>query len=157
MMVKKDLIDLEINLNITEIKLISKDSFKDLVKKRLTILTFRELIQKKEEHSKMKKVKYNKFEIQSYLTNPKIHKNQMKGIFKFRTHMLPHFKENFEGSEEEILCSLCNVHRDHQNEIQSCEILKASVPDLTIVEELYTGNVTEELTNVLSELLEFKH
>ena len=107
MMVKKELIDLGKHLNITEIKVMSKESFKNLVKKKLTTLTFGELMEKKNKHSKMNKINYNKFEIQTYLMNPKINKNQIKEIYKFRTHMLPNFKENFKGSEEEIPCSLC--------------------------------------------------
>ena len=96
--------------------------------------------------------------MQSYLANPKIDKNQAKKIFKYRIHMHSVFKENFKGNldEKDLVCSLCGNHADNQKEIESCEILKRDIPDLTRVEEVYGENVTQDVARKIEKILDLK-
>ena len=49
--------------------------------------------------------------------------SQAKALFKFRVRMAP-FGENFRGGNDKVLCPLCGLHVDSQEESFSCPKMK---------------------------------
>ena len=82
---KKDLKDLEIDMNFEEIQSLSKAKWKELVRKRTKSACFESLVKEKQKLSKGKEIMYSKFEMQSYLRsgNPLLTDTKRK-IFKLR-------------------------------------------------------------------------
>ena len=71
-------------------------------------------------------IQYTKLEIQKYLITDKLTTQEIKFLFKLRTNMLD-FKVNFknkydktEDSNEQLLCPLCNVHIDDEENLLLC-------------------------------------
>ena len=67
--VKTNLEELNINLELEDIKKKSKSSFKKLVKVKTTEYTLNYLLSLKEKHSKMDKLTYTEQKLQNYLKN----------------------------------------------------------------------------------------
>ena len=78
----------------------------------------------------------------------------MKEIFKFRTHMLPNFKDNFRGSNEKVMCNECKSHYDSQEEIEKCIALNKNIEDLPKIRNIYENDIDEETTILLQKILE---
>ena len=64
---KQDLAELEINLSFEEIKSISKDAFKAIVKKNVKKVALDYLKKLQETHSKAKNLSYDELDLQMYL------------------------------------------------------------------------------------------
>ena len=74
-------------------------------------------------------IQYTKLEIQKYLITDKLTTQEIKFLFKLRTNMLD-FKVNFknkydknEVSNEQLLCPLCSVHIDDEENLLVCSEL----------------------------------
>ena len=67
--VEEDLKELEIELNMSEIKNMSRNSFKSLVKKKSNAAAIKYLNNLKSSHSKLDNLTYTTLEIQPYLKN----------------------------------------------------------------------------------------
>ena len=66
-LVEKDLVEVGLNLSHTQIKGMKKDSYKDLVKKKIKDCAFEYLQNIKISHSKVKNIEYCKLELAEYL------------------------------------------------------------------------------------------
>ena len=87
--VLKDLSDIGLgDLSFSDIKSQSKDSFKKLVKEKWAGLAFKTLLKEKDDKTKIKNLKYDKLEIQEYLTTDKINIAQKKLVYKIKTRMI---------------------------------------------------------------------
>ena len=100
-----DLKELEISSNLDDIKLMSKDAFKSLVKNKSKVSALKYLNKLKSGHSKMENLMYDKIEIQTYLTSSNIHTNLAKQLFRWRTRMT-NFKCNFKNGNLDLSCEL---------------------------------------------------
>ena len=106
----------ELNLNLTDeqISKMLKYKFKMLLKKSILNEVFNYLIGKKKTHSKLRDIKYQKFEIQTYLKSNSGLSNEDKWLLmKFRTRM-SEMKNIFRNRYEKHLCQLCLVEKDDQ-------------------------------------------
>ena len=70
--VKKDMIDLNIECDLSQISNMSKTSFKALVKKKALQYALSKLTEKKNTYKKLENLVYDKLEPQSYLNDEKI-------------------------------------------------------------------------------------
>ena len=156
-LVKKDLEELELDLDIEEISGISKNNFKKIVKKKIRKVAFKNLMDKKQQHKKMNEIHYNDLKLQTYLKNPQINKFEARNIFKFRTHMVEEFRENFKGNSKEIHCDECKSHRDNQDEILNCTDLTNKFAKLHKVLEAYSTDVPVEVSKIITQIIHYKH
>ena len=100
--IKKDLTELEINLEIKDIKLMSKNKFKKHITKKIEIaaLKYLKLLIK----TKGKELQYKQIEMQDYLKPEASFKLfQKQNIFKMRSRML-YLKENMKGKHFNFKC-----------------------------------------------------
>ena len=151
--VKKDMEELELDLDIEEISRLSKNNFKNIVKKKIRKVAFKKLMDKKHQHKKMKNLHYNDLKIQTYLKNPEINKFEASNIFKFRTHMVEEFRENFKGNSKEIHCDECKSHRDNQDEILNCTDLTNKFVRLHKVLGAYSTDVPVEVLKIITKII----
>ena len=122
--IRKDLDDLGLSMEPEDACRMTKMKFKNLVKKNLQIYTFSNLLERKTHHTKMKRIRYSNFQMQSYLNNEDISIEKMKNILLFRTGMAK-FAENYGRKEK---CILCKNHDDSQFLLKDCEALQENLP-----------------------------
>ena len=91
--VKENLKELNINLDLNDIKKKSEYSFKKLVKIKTQEYTLNYLLELKDKHSKMEKLEYDELKLQDYLKDDDIPVAEAKNLFRFRTRSA-RFKEN---------------------------------------------------------------
>ena len=64
-----------------------KDKFKNAITKKAILLTERYIISKKEGHTKLDDLKFEKLKCASYLEDPRISRREAKLLFQLRTRM----------------------------------------------------------------------
>ena len=154
---KQDLMDLEIDCSLCEIKSISKNKFKKLVKKKLTEFTFKQLLKQAGIYSKLKNLKYSHLKMQSYLEEEKITVKQAKLIFKYRTRMLMQFTDNFRGGPEKKMCSLCDYKQiDSQEAANHCTAIHAKFGNPQKLQNIYSSNIDMSDAILLERIVDFK-
>ena len=139
--VRQDLVELDLPTDPDLIAQFSKHSFGQLVKAKSRDYAFKNLLDSKAKHSKLRFLAYSKFERQNYLNLPGVFISEVRSVFLFRVHM-QHFSENFRSSAKESrLCPLCSKHSDSQETMAKCEFLKSK----------FKGSMQLELDNIYSE------
>ena len=121
-----DLEHLDIKMTFGDIKKISVNSFKNIVKKQIRSTAFKYLQQCQQTHSKSKHVLYNKFEMEEYLrpgSDLTIQEKQF--IFKARTHMM-NVKLNFKIGLSDLNCRHGCQSPEDQNHVMSCQAISDS-------------------------------
>ena len=145
--VKTNLEELNISLELDDIKKKSKSSFKKLVKVKTTEYTLNYLLSLKEKHSKMDKLTYTELKLQNYLKNKNISVEEARNLFRYRTRVAK-FKENMKSSFLVTTCPLCLVQPDTQVHSFQCPELRVKL------EGIYNDIFTEDIpTNISKTLL----
>ena len=114
--IKADLEQLDINMNFQQIRNVSVNCFKTIVRKQIRLKALAYLQQCQLSHSKSRQVTYKKLEMEEYLkpgNNLTIQEKQF--IFKARTNML-NVKSNFKIGQPDLNCRKgCAVPEDQQH------------------------------------------
>ena len=157
--VKQDLEDLELPRIFDTIRSQSKDSLKNLVKKKTYEYAYKKLKCMQDKHSKMKNLQYRAFKIQNYFYRTDITNDQKKIIFKFRTRMAD-FGENYRGARDQVNCPLCNSHRDKQELSYTCKVIQNEVELKGTFEDIYSDEISlstiediQKITEVRKEMI----
>ena len=146
---------------ITDFKLLGLDltveSIKDMKKERLKIMvnqsikekTFRDLIKKKESHSKVINIIHQRLEMQGYLkpNRIKLKIEEAQEIFKMRSRVTD-VKTNFKSKYESFECYVCKIEEETQKHIIECTEInkeKKEYEKLPDYEELYKRNVKSQV------------
>ena len=77
-------------------------------------------------HSKMNNIAYYSLDMQPYLTRADISIEQKRILIKWQVKMND-FGENFRAGRKEVLCPLCQKHRDFPYESFKCPSITQSV------------------------------
>ena len=134
--------------NFTAIRLKTKESFKNLVKKHAREYAFNCLMERKSSHSKLKNINYDELSLQKYLKRQDITVNQAKVFLKYRTRMA-NYASNY--GEKDVKCKLCRNHQDSQEEIYICEYNKQNNITGTY-SDLFKENVSVETIRTLEQI-----
>ena len=114
--VKADLQQLDIKMSFQQIRNVSVNCFKTIVRKQIRLKALAYLQQCQLSHSKSRQVTYKKLEMEEYLkpaNNLTIQEKQF--IFKARTNML-NVKSNFKIGQSDLNCRKgCAVPEDQQH------------------------------------------
>ena len=88
----------------------TKTKLKDVLDKKIKEQVFQDLKAKKESHSKVKNIKFEKLEMQKYLKSckTKITQEEAQEIFKMRSRV-SNVKMNFKGKYESLECEACEI------------------------------------------------
>ena len=125
--VKEDLVDLEISMDLEELKKLSHDQAKNLVREKCRSAAFKLLLSAKANHSKMSALNYSELGIQQYLVNKSFHSGDARMLFSFRTRMVK-VKNNYKNSHNDLHCPLCERYLDTQEHLLGCEKIHQSPP-----------------------------
>ena len=152
-LVKNDLENFELTYNLDEIKLMSRDQFKKIVKERARNYAFQSLHSKKANYKKLENLFYVELKTQEYFLNEDYTFEEKKLIFQFRTRMAQ-FEENFRAGRTETVCPLCLSHSDSQFLILKCpiirkEILKSKEVEVQSIEDIFYEKVSKNTVNIL--------
>ena len=145
----EDLNDLNMSVNLEDIKQMKKSKLKETLNKVIKENALRELTKKKESHSKVKDVKHTTLEMQRYLkaSDVKINQEEVQTIFKLRSRMTD-VKINFRGKYDSFECEACNEEDEDQKHIIECrEILKCKKNNMKPpdIDELFKGSLKKQL------------
>ena len=154
--VLSDLNQLEIELSLEEIQVMSFDKYNSILKRKIGNLAFLWLMEKKNsrtsENAKGKKLKYSELKMAEYLYSAEIDisTEERKWIFQCRVEDI-NVKGNRKWQNEDIECLSCNLNFDEtQSHILSCKALLEKSQIITYIptySELF-GNNLEEITYV---------
>ena len=153
--VRKNLKEFGVTNNIEEIKNMSKYSFKKLVMKKAREFEFLRYLQIKETKSKMKNLSYPCLEMQDYLLLKNMNTSQAKAMFKFRVKMAP-FGENFRGGRDKVLCPLCHLHPDGQEESFSCVKMKEIMDIKGKYQQIFGWKFPRDIIQTVQKIYEFR-
>ena len=120
-----------INLAEQEVKRMTKEKFKTLVKEKIQVKVLAYLISCQNKHSKSQNLHLNT-DMQEYLSCQELSTQEKQMLFKLRTKML-RIKTNFKSIyREDLSCSLCEDKNSEENEnhLLVCPIL-VNHPNMT--------------------------
>ena len=87
-----------------EITTMSKTKFKKLVKERISDAAFIYLLDRKQKHSKMNKISYQKFELSNYLSSPLFNTESRALLLALRKRTVSGVRGDFPGLYQDRLC-----------------------------------------------------
>ena len=107
-----------------------------MVNKEITNKAFKRLNAIKENHSKVKAIKYSHLKVQNYLKPVRnyLSQGEIQTIFELRSRVTK-VKLNFRGKFEHLECRECKIEEESQKHVYECdEIRKKSKLKVKIVE-----------------------
>ena len=121
-----DIVEIGLDMSLSEIQTMSKDAFKTKVKKHATAAALVWLNSEKERSKKVGPLNYSELCIQNYLTSDNLNVKQKKILTHFRGKMIK-VRANYSKMHESILCQLClqnNINsEDTQQHLLDCTTL----------------------------------
>ena len=124
--VKLDLNDLGLSQELSMIEGLSKNVFKEKVKKKAKEFAFFNFLEKKEKHSKLENLFYMDLKLQHYLQSETISPSEAQIVFNYRTRM-SNYGENFRGRGGPSVCPLCMNHPDGQKWSFQCSKIRENI------------------------------
>ena len=126
--VEKDKEEINLNLSDLQLKSISKNKFKKLLKHHIATAALQYLNNLADEHSKSIPLKKKKMKCSDYLKDKRFSKSEVQLLFQLRTRMFP-VKMNFRGQHKSNLsCKLCRVYSSDQEHQLFCPVIKKFLP-----------------------------
>ena len=146
--VLKDLENLNIKLEMEQIKMMKKSSFMGIIKDKIRAKTFKNMEKIKQNHTKVKNIQHKEMKIQKYLlpNSCKMSKEEAQIIFKLRCRAVK-VKDNIKGMYDDIKCRACGIEEETQEHIIiHCKMLNNNKGDMNIkYEKLFNGKVNDKL------------
>ena len=112
---KSDLEECNITLPEKEIKSMKKETFKNIVKKQIKMLSMNYLINLRSKHSKTENLLLEK-ELKPYLKSSKLTLEEKKLLFAMKTRSV-NVKTNFKNGFSNLLCRLCAKPGEDESEL----------------------------------------
>ena len=153
--VKKNLLEFGLRTSLDVIKKMSKNTFKNLVKKHAKRYEFLRLLEIKLTKSKMKNLHYSEFKLQDYLLLKNLNVCQARALFKFRVRMAP-FGQNFKGGQEFIICPFCDSHVDGQEESWTCPKMKQIIDIKGDYKDIFGNIFSQDVIKSVQNLYTFR-
>ena len=149
---RQDLRAFGMDENLETIKCISKDSFKNMIKRKAHEYEFFRLMKLKQKHSKLSELSYSKLETQKYNMNTV----GAQTLFKYRVRMA-NYGENFRGLAGPAVCPLCKNHLDNQKiGFENCKTLSDNVEISGDYMDIFCSVVPQKLVATLQKIENFR-
>ena len=120
---------LGINLTDDEVKLLSRNKFKRIIRSKVEQFALSELNILKQKHSKSSYLHSSSFKTEEYLEDGRFSKIEIQLLFKLRSQTAD-LKMNFPKRFADTLCSTCKLFPESQSHVLQCP---AIVPKLNLV------------------------
>ena len=164
-LVKNDFETIGWKITEEEIRNLSKQNFKKIVKSKISNAAFIYLKDMKKTHSKMNNVHYDKFEISKYLNSPLFSRNDRFLLLALRTRTLRGIRSDFPGLYKDRMCPLGCGDLDTIPNILTCSILKnlhksdgVAIGKLQY-EDIFSNDIQKQkqVTDLYDKLLEIRN
>ena len=163
-LVKDDFNDIGEEMNEIQIKQTNRESFKKEIKEKIRAAAFVYLKNIQSEHSKVKDIKYPKFEVQPYMTSPIFYNDEVNLLHALRSRYL-NVKANFRFKyQNNILCPLCQNETDDQRHVMDCSVLKRKYESTETVktqceyEDIFADHKKQKaITHLFSKLMKIRN
>ena len=106
-----------------QISKLSKRTYKKIIKEKVRVAAFEDLVTRKDSHSKVRDISYKKFKIQQYLSSSKFTIKEKQLLFKLRTRMFD-AKANFSSMYvNNDKCNFCESDKiqTQRHLLESCD------------------------------------
>ena len=135
----------------------SEWAFKNFVKKKAYEYKFKQLIRKKEKHTKLDNLWYPRLEMQNYLKLENLNNYQAQTLFRYRVRMAK-FGENFRENKKSVLCPLCFNHLDSQKMgFENCSVLKNNLKISGNYQFIFKSSVPTDTVESLVQIDKFRN
>ena len=119
-----------------------------MVKRQCKMLALRELLELKDSHSKMSKLKYTELKLQNIYKSENINSYQAKNLYRWRTRTWD-FRTNYRSKYSDLKCQLCLSHIDKDELFLSCQVIINEVPSVRSnktlkYEDLFSDDVEKQ-------------
>ena len=154
-----------LNMSNSDIAKLTKQKFKDIVKAKVRNAALQFLNQLKLKHSKMDQLKYDKLEVQQYLTSPLFNNESRTLLLRLRTRTVNGIRADFRGLYADISCPLGCGHDDTLANILTCTVLRShhtsahvSQSDIRF-EDIFSLDIRKqkEVTELYRQLLDIRN
>ena len=143
MQIEEDKKELQLELTDKDIKKLSKFKFKKILEERIKKKSFEYLIKKKDMHSKVEHINFDKLELQKYLkSNSTLDNEEKYFLFKLRTRMTQ-MKMNYKNNFNVLKCRLGCTDDEEQKHLFECDVLINNCENLE-------NNMTVEYEDIFS-------
>ena len=128
-------------LNEEEVANKSKISHKNNIKQKIKTAALSFLLEKKQNHSKIKDIQYTKLETQNYMTSPLFQNSEVCLLFALRSKYID-CKANFKNKYRytHLLCDYCTESDCTQQHILQCKVLNSHLQSKEAVNENFEYN-----------------
>ena len=147
--VRKDLKDFGICLQLNQIEKYSSQRWKIYIKKSARKYEFRELLVVKDSKNKTKKLVYENLEMQDYLKC--FEKDLSQVLLRYRMSM-SNFSGNFKNGEKIKPCPLCSSHEDIQDLSFQCPKIKSSIVIDESYENIFSSSLSVNIAKILKNI-----
>ena len=123
-LVQNDLDNIGLQISESELRQMSKQRIKKIVKDKVLRASFTYLVNLQKTHSKMKNINYEKFEMSNYLNSPLFSRNSRTLLLGLRTRTVRGIKCDFPGIYKDRACPVGCGEDDNLPNILTCKVLK---------------------------------
>ena len=153
---------LNINLTEQEIGSMQREKFRKHVKDSVLSAAFEYLKNVKQGHSKMENIKYNKFELSSYMNSPMFNNESRALLLALRTRTVNGIRKDFPGLYPDPLCPLGCGENDTLPNLLTCSVLKSHHATTSLssseirYEDIFSTDIVKQkqVTELYRQLLE---
>ena len=123
-----------------------KSKFESIIKERISDNAFKNLINIKYTHSKVKNIEHDTLKIQKYLqpNQTKIQREESELIFKLRCRVTE-VKANLKSMYDNTDCGACGQEEESQEHVIKCEVLNKKEKIEFNYEKINSGTVKEKI------------
>ena len=146
------------------IEMTSINTHKTNIKQKIKKAAFKYLLEKQKNHSKVEKVKYEKFATQNYMTSPLFTNEEVSMLYALRSRAVQckaNYRTNY--NKDDLLCKLCEIDVDSQPYILLCDVLRKELASEHVTAgqveycDIFKDTHKQKVVTVLfTELLEIK-
>ena len=145
--------------------MMSKIKFKNYVKEKIERAAFRYLLDRKQKHSKMSRLTYEKFEISKYLSSPIFNTESRILLLAMRTRTMNGVRCDFPGLYQDRQCPLYCGKDDTLDHILTCSVLRIHhtsynlATDTVKFEDIFSTDIykQKEIVELYRQLLDLVH
>ena len=143
--------------NIWDLRSISRGKFKDMIKQKGREVALKQLLARKEKHSKLTNLEYYEFKMQDYLSNGTLTIQQAQVVFKSRCRMTTYW-ENFKGWKLQKICPVCKdvAQIDTQSHSFQCKGIREVIAINGELKDIYQGNLSNQLVMTVVNIETFR-
>ena len=148
--VLSDLKEINLNMTLEEIRNMKKQTFINIIKRKIEYKSLKYLEKMKEKHSKVDSLKHPVLKMQPYLmpNDAKMKKEECQMIFQMRCRVTD-TKVNQKNRYDSHECEACGLTDESQNHVLNCKVIiemhrEFEISEIPPYENIMEGNVNEQ-------------